>query len=133
MTHVTLDQQSEAVQRFFLSLAADPAGTMVELNGRVVACVVPESAINNSEPGEWNDTKNHRRWELIEKKHKQVSLSPTEVVELAQLQEEMLRFRQRIAPLPLEDARRLHDELLRKASGKKRCQEPIDICMSIGF
>ena len=33
--------------------------------------------------------------------------------ELARLQDEMLRHRQRVAPLPLEDARRLHDGLAR--------------------
>ena len=58
-----------------------------------------------------------RRCDLIDRKDAR-GLSPSEAVELAQLQEEMLRHRQRVAPLPLEDARRLHQELLTKAAAE---------------
>jgi hypothetical protein len=34
----------------------------------------------------------------------------------------MLRFRQKVAPLPLEDARRLHQELLARAAAQKSPQ-----------
>jgi hypothetical protein len=44
MNHILLDKQDEAVKRFFLSLPADAQGSVVELNGRAVACVVPVSA-----------------------------------------------------------------------------------------
>jgi hypothetical protein len=120
MTHVSLDGQEEVVKRFVLGLTADPNGSVLELNGRPVACVVPPpTAVNNSgaEP-EWTDAKNARRIELIKKKH-QGGLAPTEQVELSGLQDEMLRFRQKIAPLPLEDARRLHQELLVQAAAQK--------------
>ena len=35
--------------------------------------------------------------------------------ELAGLQQEMLRYRDRVAPLPIEYARKLHQELLNRA------------------
>jgi DNA-directed RNA polymerase subunit F len=66
---------------------------------------------------EWTDAKNERRCELIDRKFDGPPLTPTESAELAQLQEEMLRYRQRVAPLPIEDARRLHQELLAQAGG----------------
>ena len=52
---------------------------------------------------------------LIERKHA-VGLAPAEHVELAGLQEEMLRFRRKVAPLPLEESRRLHQQLLAQAA-----------------
>jgi hypothetical protein len=42
-------------------------------------------------------------------------LSPAELAELAGLQEAMLRYRQKVAPLPLENARQLHQDLLARA------------------
>ena len=56
--------------------------------------------------------------ELIKKKHAG-GLSPTEHAELGGIQAEMLRFRQKVAPLPLEDARQLHQELLARAAAPK--------------
>jgi hypothetical protein len=41
MTHVSLDAQDEAVKQFVLGLMADPNGSVLELNGQPVACVVP--------------------------------------------------------------------------------------------
>jgi hypothetical protein len=62
----------------------------------------------------WTEVKNQRRCDLVDRKYAG-GLSPTEAVELAQLQEELLRHQQRVAPLPLEDARRLHQELLSRS------------------
>jgi hypothetical protein len=119
MTHVSLDGQDEAVKQFVLGLAVDPSGLVLELNGHPVACVVPPpKAINGAGDLEWTDAKNARRIELIKKKHA-AGLSPAEYVELGGLQDEMLRFRQKVAPLPLEDARRLHQELLARAAAPK--------------
>ncbi len=112
MTHVSLDAQDEVVKQFVLGLTVDPSGSVLELNGQPVACVVPlPNVMNGAGESEWTDAKNARRIELIKKKHAG-GLAPAEHVELANLQEEMLRFRQKVAPLPLEDARRLHQELL---------------------
>src|SRR5262249_11425623 len=100
-----------------------PSGSVLELNGQPVACVVPPpKAMNRAGEPEWTDAKNARRIELITKKHAD-GLSPAEHLELGGLQEEMLRFRQKVAPLPLEDTRRLHQELLaRVASAPSRGQ-----------
>jgi hypothetical protein len=115
MTHVSLDTQDEAVKQFVLGLTVDPSGAVLELNGQPVACIMPPpKPMNGGGEPEWTDAKNAHRIELIKKKHAQ-GLSPSEHVELGGLQDEMLRFRHKIAPLPLEDARRLHQELLARA------------------
>lgn len=114
MTHVNLDGVAESVRQFVLAVALDPAGSVLELNGRPVAWVVPAGVGPANGDEAWSEAKNQRRCDLIDRKVAG-SLTPTETLELAQLQEQMLRQRQRIAPLPLEDARRLHQELLTRA------------------
>lgn len=116
VNHILLDAQDDAVKRFFNSLPADPRGSVIELEGRPIACVLPLS--NGSEPAganePWTEQKNARRCSLIDKEIAG-TLTPEESVELHGLQQEMLRHRRRTAPLPLEDARRLHRELLDQA------------------
>ncbi len=115
MNHIALEAQDEAVKRFVLSLPADPEGSVLELNGQAVAWLVPpvNPVTNGDEP--WTDAKNQRRCDLIDRKHA-AGLTAAETAELAVLQEQMLRYCQRVAPLPLDDARRLHQELLAKAA-----------------
>jgi hypothetical protein len=116
MTHVSLDSQDENVKQFVLSLTADPDGSLVELNGQAVACVVPPPRPNGTtEANNWTDEKNARRVALIERKFAG-GLAPSEHGELAELQGEMLRFRRKVAPLPLDAARRLHQDLLARAA-----------------
>src|SRR5579859_1764693 len=100
MHHIRLDSQDEAVKRFFLSLAVDPHGSVVELNGQAVACVVPVAAKNGDHEEEWTDAKNERRCDLIDKAI-DGTLTPVEAIELHRLQQEMLRYRQHVAPLPI--------------------------------
>src|SRR5438105_12788194 len=119
MNHVSLDSLPESVRQFVLSLASNRGETTLESNGEAVAYVVPAESRNGSANENWTEAKNSRRCKLIEKKHR-AGLSPQEAVELAHLQDEMLRFRRRIAPLPLEDARRLHQELLAKAAAAQK-------------
>ena len=117
MVHIHLDGQPEAVRQFVLSLSDHPDGAVLELSGRPVACLMPPPITTNGSvayPGDWTEAKNTRRCELIDRKY-EGALTPEEGVELAGLQEEMLRYRQLVAPLPLEGARRLHQELLTKA------------------
>jgi len=114
VNHIALESQSDAVKQFFLGLPADPAGSVVELGGHALACVVPLPFKNGEDHLEWTDAKNERRCDLIERKYRGALTAP-EAMELAALQEEMLRYRQKVAPLALEDARRLHQELLLKA------------------
>lgn len=117
MKHICLDGQSEAVRQFVLGLSVPPEGAVLELSGQPVACLVPPPTATNGTPAnasDWTEAKNDRRCELIDRKYAG-TLTPQEGIELAGLQEEMLRYRQSVAPLPLEDARRLHQELLTKA------------------
>jgi hypothetical protein len=115
MTHINLDGQPEAVKQFFLALPADPEGAVVERNGRAVARIVPAEDTGGKHPADepWAEAKNARRCALIDREI-DGTLTPDEAAELRRLQQAMLRHRRRVAPLPLADARRLHQELLAK-------------------
>lgn len=114
MTHVSLDNQNDSVKQFVLSLSQDRQGAVVELDGKEVLRVLPAQH-QRSQPDEaWTDAKNHRRCDLIDKKIDS-GLDADEEIELADLQQQMLRYRDRVAPLPLEYARRLHQDLLKRA------------------
>src|SRR5262245_44429579 len=118
MTHLNLDTQPEVVRQFVLALTASPEGVALESAGRVVACVVPPP---QPPPGlgspdqEWTEEKNRRRCELIDRKYDR-GLSLPEEAELALLQDALYRHIDKVAPLPLEAARDLHQELLQKAA-----------------
>jgi hypothetical protein len=115
MTHVNLDRLEESVRQLLLAVARDPAGSVLESNGQPVAWVVPAGHAPANGDEQWSEARNQRRCDLIDRKYAR-GLNPAEAAELAQLQEQMLRYRQRVAPLPLEDARRLHQELLDRAA-----------------
>lgn len=66
---------------------------------------------------DWTEEKNQRRCYLVDQEI-DGTISTAEKVELDQLQAEMLTYRRKVAPLPLEDLRALHQELLRQASNK---------------
>ena len=63
--------------------------------------------------GGWSDELNERRIELIDKDI-QGNITTEERVELAELQRKAVTYRDRVAPLPIEGARRLHQKLLEK-------------------
>ena len=116
MTHVSLDDQPVAVREFFLNLPAGPGGSVVELEGRPVARVLPASPPEDpKESPAWAPEQNRRRCELIDQKYAR-GLTPAEEAELAALQEAMHRFIDAVAPLPIEGARKLHQELMEKAA-----------------
>jgi hypothetical protein len=116
VSHIDLDTQGDAVKQFFLSLPEDPEGAMVELNGHAVARLLPPVPCNgHAVDEEWTDAKNQRRCELIDRRYDS-ALTPTEEAELAALQSEMHRYVDRVAPLPIEAARQLHQQLLEKAA-----------------
>jgi hypothetical protein len=115
MTHLNLDGASESVRQFILQAVVDPAGSVLEIAGRPVAWLIPAAPTPANGDEVWTEAKNARRCDLIDRKYAG-GLDPAEAVELAQLQEQMLRYRQRVAPLPLEDVRRLHQELLNKVA-----------------
>jgi hypothetical protein len=117
MKHINLDDCDESVKRFILSLAPDAGGSVLEVGGRAVACVLPVPATAEV-ADDWNPVNDERRCELIDREIAG-TLTPEEAAELAVLQATMLRYRRRIAPLPLDDARQLHRELLAKVAGAK--------------
>jgi len=114
MDRVRLESQDEAVRRFLLSLNLEHGGTVLEFNGQPVACIVPVAAPRGNGDAEWTEAKNDRRCNLLDRKYAG-ALTAEEAVELHALQEEMYRYVDRVAPLPLEEARRLHQKLLRNA------------------
>jgi hypothetical protein len=119
--HISLDSQEDAVKRFILSLPAERDGSVLELNGRAVARVLPvrPADVRGADAeGDWTEAKNARRCALIDREIAG-TLAPEEEAELDRLQREMLRHRRRVAPLPLEDARRLHQELLAEAQRRQ--------------
>ncbi len=112
MNHIRLDAEDDRVKQFFRSLPLDSQGSVLELEGHAVACILP-AAPDRTENGseEWTEAKNARRCDLIDREIAG-TLRPEEAAELHQLQQEMLRHRRRVAPLPLDDARKLHQQLL---------------------
>jgi hypothetical protein len=116
VNHINLDAQGEAVKQFFLSLPVDPEGAVVELNGQALARLLPIVAGDNgySDDVEWTDAKNERRCKLIDRKYER-GLTPSEEVELAAMQAAMYRYVDQVAPLPLDQTRKLHQQLLKKA------------------
>ncbi len=113
MQHINLDAQGEAVKQFFLSLPVDPEGAVVELNGQALACLVPILAAGDAHDNgeQWTDARNERRCDLIDRKYEKC-LTPFEEAELAALQAAMYRQVDRVAPLPLTETRKLHQQLL---------------------
>jgi hypothetical protein len=114
MTHIALDSQDDAVKRFFLSLPADPQGTILEIDGRTFR-VQALSNGNEAPADDWTEDKNHRRCLLIDKEVDGL-ISDEEAIELEELQAQLRRYRRQVAPLPLAETRRLLEELERKAS-----------------
>ena len=63
---------------------------------------------------QWTDDKHRRRAELVDRDVAGI-LTDGERAELELLQYQMRAYREKVAPLPLEDMRRLHAELMEKA------------------
>jgi hypothetical protein len=117
MRHIELNTQEEAIKQFFLSLPADPEGSMVQLNGQAVARITLVKVQRNGVgevTGPWTDAKNARRCALVDREI-DGTITPEEAGELVVLQEQLFLERQRLAPVGLDDLRRLHQELLTKA------------------
>ena len=101
MEHIELNRQGEAVKQFFLTLPADPDGSVVELDGQAVARVLPLKNGPKSttlHPGRWTDAKNARRCELVDREIDGI-LTSEESAELKVLQEQFFQERRRLAPV----------------------------------
>ena len=118
MNHVNLDAQDEAVQRFVMLLTVGTAGAILEKGGKPIACLVPPPKAASFSMDNWSREKNERRCALIDKKYGD-RLDSADEAELALLQDEAIRYRQRVAPLPMDHARKLHQELLELAASKQ--------------
>ncbi len=104
--------------------AEDHLRGLSDLIGQVVQphrfkLVLTKTAEDRSESGDsfnacdWSDELNERRIELIDKDI-QANITTGERAELAELQSRAVAYRDRVAPLPIEGARRLHQQLLEK-------------------
>ena len=112
MNHVNLNTVNETVRQAILAFSAN--GTVFELNGRPVASLIPQQNDAQNQEG-WTGAKNARRFDLIDKSIA-ATISPEEALELDQLQAQMGRWLDRVAPLPMDAARTLHGELIELAN-----------------
>ena len=112
MNHVDLNTTSEVIRQAILSFSA--GGTVFELDGRPVACLIPPPAVEDKDD-EWTASKNDRRFLLIDKEL-DGSITSLESIELDRLQAHMGRWLDKVAPLPMEHVRQLHRSLLEAAS-----------------
>ncbi len=115
MTHVSLDNQNESIKQFVLSLSVDRRGSVVELEGKEVLRAFPPDNGEAPKEQDWTNAKNNRRCDLIDREI-DGTITAGEAKELENLQEQMLRYRHRVAPLPLAYAGRLLAELEEKAA-----------------
>lgn len=111
MNHVNLNNVAESVRQVILSFTA--SSTVFELDGQPVACLIPPPTPPD-DTSEWTTIKNARRFYLIDKEI-DGSIAEEEKLELQILEDQFDQFMDRMAPLPLEHARRLHQELVEKS------------------
>ena len=111
MNHVNLNTATDAVREVILSFKAN--GTVFELDGRPIACLIPPPTQPDDAP-EWTVAKNARRFYLIDKEI-DGTIALEEELELQILEVQYDQFMDRVAPLPLEHARRLPQELVEKS------------------
>ena len=111
---VDLETQDRRVREFFESMSCGSAGATIKLNGSRTFLLVEKDSAKSDVGGEWTTEKNNRRSDLIDRKVEGTITDP-ESIELAQLQYEMGRWLDRVAPRPLKEARELHAELVKVA------------------
>ena len=116
MLEIDVESHDEPVLQFLLSLPQDPGGTGLRVNGRTVFRIVPVLSPSPADTAGWSEERNARRAALIER-DVLGSITPSEAIELEDLQDTLRRFRRTVAPLPLGETRRLLEELERKATG----------------
>ena len=108
MNHVDLNTAPDVVRQFILAVPA--SGTVLELDGRAVACLIPPPT--QDEGVDWTAANNDRRFYLIDKEI-DGSITREEAVELGNLQSRMGCWLDKVAPLPMEHVRQLHREFFR--------------------
>jgi hypothetical protein len=108
---------AKPVRQFFDSLDTSEGPAVVRTRGRKFYVVARPDAVNQA-PGPWTPRKAKRRHDLIDKQIDD-RLTVEEEVELAELEDELDRYVDEVAPLPIEYARQVLDRLLRQAAAKK--------------
>lgn len=106
----------ETTKQFIRSIAISPDGAVIEEDGRPSYRVIAYPKFDTQSPDpEWTNADNELRCDLIDKEIDGV-ITPDERVLLESLQQRLSRYVDRVAPLPLEPLRKLHQELLAKAA-----------------
>lgn len=98
---------------------AQKTGERVVIHDKILLPMHTSSTLTPDDNNEWNDAKNARRCSLVNKKY-EYGLSMAETEELDCLQAALSMYRRKHAPLPLEWARQLHQDLMnehRRKSG----------------
>jgi len=115
MVNTNLENAPEAVRKYLLSLA-NSGSTVLKVDGRPFARLTLISKERNGTPtGTWTAEKNERRCELVDLEIDN-QITPDEQNELRELERQLDRHLDLVAPLPLESLRKLHAELLEEAS-----------------
>ena len=117
MNQVNWDAMTEPVQQFIRGLVIAPEGSVIVRNGEPMVRVMPVPKATNGRPAdvEWSAAANERRCVLIDREI-DGTLTLDERIELEDLQQQLRRYVNRVAPLPLESLRKLHRELLEKTA-----------------
>ena len=90
---------------------------------RVQPLIEPAAKSNGEQAVVWNEAKNARRGELIDRKYG-AGLSAAEEGELTALQEEMYRHRAQVAPLPLRALELMREALEHRAAQHRPASSP---------
>ncbi len=83
----------------------------MELRQNLAGEIIESLEADSAEAGEWNETRNARRCDLIDKEI-DGTLAAAERIELELLQRQAVAHRDQVAPFPVEGARSLHAQLL---------------------
>ena len=109
-TSASAVKQTNATENLTAHLLADVRGNGGP-NPETKLEVDQTASVVGPNDGDWSDERNERRIELIDKDI-QGRITTGERAELAELQRKAVAFRDRVAPLPIDGARRLHQQLL---------------------
>ena len=88
LNHISLNSQPEAVRKFVLAIEFSRGGTLLEFDGKPIACILPPETPSFDRV--WTDVLNQRRCQLIDKRF-ETGLTTNENDDLAGLQMQMLR------------------------------------------
>jgi hypothetical protein len=115
MNRITWETIPEPTREFLRSITLPPDGAVIEQDGRPwfrLIAYPPQAP--SGENADWQPSDNQRRCELIDREIAG-TLTPDERLQLEELQQRLQRYVDRVAPLPMEPLRQLHQRLLDRA------------------